>query len=116
MTDWMATLSHSKFAVMIIFGACVLFAVGGPELLRARLGRGGRAEAFAAAMALIFLAMLALGGADLAAHGKNFLNLAFALIGGTGALITATLVWRHRRGLPLMDAEEERRRIAAHDL
>ena len=122
MTDWMATLSHSKIAVMIIFGICVVFTVGGLELLRMWLGRapreerGGRGEAVAMPMALVFLAMLALGGADLAMHGKNFLNLAFALTGAAGIFILATLIWRYRRGLPLGDVEEERRRIAAQDL
>jgi hypothetical protein len=122
MIDWMATLSHSKTAVMIIFGACVLFAVGGPELLRVWLGRApreerrGRGETVAALMALVFLAMLALGGADLAMHGKNFLNLAFALTGAAGVVIIATMIWRYRRGLPLGNAEEEKRRIAAQDL
>jgi hypothetical protein len=122
MTDWMATLSHSKYAVMIIFGACTVLTVGGLELLRVWLGRapreerGGRGETVATLMALVYLAMLALGGADLAMHGKNFLNLAFTLTGGSGVLILATFIWRYRRGLPLGDAEEERRRIAAHDL
>ena len=122
MTDWMGTLSHSRLAVILIFGACTILSVGGLEFFRVWLGRapreerGGRGEAIAAPIAIVFLAMLALGGGDLAAHGKNFLNVSFITLGIAGAFVVATLIWNYRLGLPLGDADKERRRTVAHDL
>ena len=122
MTDWMATLSQSKFAVMIIFGTLVVLSVGGLQLFAAWLGRapreerGGRGERMAALLALLSALVLAMGAGDMAAHGRNFLNLAFALIGAADIFIVATMIWSWRRGLPLGDTDEEMRRIAARDL
>lgn len=64
----------------------------------------------------MFLREWRAAGSDLAAHGQNFLDLAFALTGGAGLSIVATMMWSYFRGLPLGDVEEEQRRIAAHDL
>ena len=122
MTDWMEPLSHSKFAVMIVFGTFVVLSVGGLQLFGAWLGRapreerGGRGERIAALIAVLAVAMLAMGAGDMGVHGRNFLNLAFALIGAADVFIVVMLIWNWRRGLPLGDTEEEMRRIAARDL
>jgi hypothetical protein len=122
MTDWMAQLSQSRIAVIIIFGGLTVLTVGGLELFRVWLGRApreersGRGEAVAALIAVAYLALLALGGAGMAVNGKNFLDLAFVLLGAVGLVIVASMTWSDRHGLPLADTDEEKRRIAAHDL
>jgi hypothetical protein len=122
MTDWMAQLSGSRLAVMIIFGGLAVLTVGGLELFRTWLGRapreerGGGGERVAALIAIVYLVLAALGGGGMAANGKNFLDLAFVLFGIVGLVIVAAMMWSYRHGLPLGDTEEEARRIAARDL
>lgn len=123
MTHWMATLSQSKEAVLIIFGSLMVVTVLGLELFRKWLGHapreenGARANAVAAIVGLVFLAKLVLGGAGLATEGKNFLDLTLLLLGFAGIMIVSTLMYRYHNGLSLADDEdEERRRMMAHDL
>jgi hypothetical protein len=122
MTDWMAALSHDKYAVMAIFGACTVLSVGGLELFRIWLGRaphterGGQGERLAALLIAVAFVPLIAGAIDMAASGRNFLNLSFVLFGAADIFIVAILTLSYRRGLPLGDTDEERRRIAAHDL
>jgi hypothetical protein len=123
MTHWMASLSQSKEAVMIIFGALMVITVVGLELFRKWLGHaprqenGGRANAIAAIVAIVFLAKLTLGGAGIATEGKNFLDLTFVLLGFAGIVIVSTLMYRYHNGLSLADdVDEERRKMMAHDL
>ena len=123
MTDWMAGLSVSKDVLKMVFVLCVVLTVGGLEFYRMWLGHGpreerkGRATVITAIVAIVFLTMLALGGGDIAARGRNFLNLTLALFGLAGLFIVTNLTWRFRRGLPLSDDEEaEKRRVSAQDL
>ena len=123
MTHWMATLSQSKEAVMIIFGSLMLIAVMGLELFRKWLGHapreenGPRANAIAAIVGLVCLAMLVLGGAGLVKEGKNFIDLTLLMLGFAGIMVVSTLMYRYHNGLSLSDDEdEERRRLMAHDL
>ena len=123
MTHWMATLSQSREAVMIIFGGLMAVSVLGLELFRKWLAgapreeNGGRANAIAAIVGLMFVASLVLGGAGLANDGKNFLDLTFLLLGFAGIMVVSTLMYRFHNGLSLADDEdEERRKLLAHDL
>jgi len=122
MTHWMTELSNSKDAAMMIFAALAVFAVVGLETFRKWLGRapreerGGRANAIAAVLAIVFLAKLTLGAAGLSVEGKNFIDLSLLLFGAAGLFVVALYAWRYNNGLPLDDGEEERRRVAAHDL
>jgi hypothetical protein len=126
MTGLFAALSASKLSVMIVFGVLAVATVGGLELFRAWLGRQPPEETaspvydVAAFVTLAFMVLLVMGGTDMAAEGKTFLNVSFALFGAAGVVIVAFLLRRFRHGLPLPDDgdadEDELRRIDAHDL
>ena len=126
MTGLFAALSASKLSVMIVFGVLAVATVGGLGLFRAWLGRQSPEDTaspvydVAAFVTLAFMVLLVMGGTDMTAEGKTFLNVSFALFGAAGVMIVAFLLRRFRHGLPLTDEgdadEDELRRIDAHDL
>lgn len=131
MTGLFAALSASKASIMTVFGVLAVVSVVGLERFRAWLGRhspedkNARVYEIAAAVTVVFMVMLVMGGTDMAVEGKKFLNLSFGLFGVAGVAIVALLMRRFRLGLPLDDAselddgeidEDELRKMQAHDL
>jgi hypothetical protein len=115
MTDIMATLSHSRETTFAIFAGLAVFTVVGLQAFRAWVVRRNRSakgpRAIAAIVAIVFMAMLALGFGDMFWEGKKFLNLSFALFGVAGIGILAEVMWGFFGG-----SDEELRRIDAHEL
>jgi hypothetical protein len=122
--DWIVFLTSSKVTLMAIFCVCAIVSVTGLEALRGRMARvqreGDSADAgpitkLVAVAALAYIVLLTTGGSGLFLVGRTFLNMTLTMFGIAGVLVIALLRWQFRSGTPL-DADAERRRIAARDL
>jgi hypothetical protein len=126
MTHLFGALSASKASIMVVFGVLGVLTVTGLELFRAWLGRKSPEDTvspiyeIAATITLAFMVLVVLGGTDMVAEGKKFLNVSFVLFGVAGVAIIPMLLRRFRGGLPLTDEsdidEDELRRKDALDL
>ena len=126
MTGLFGALSASKGSIITVFGVLAVATVASLERFRHWLSRhaledkGSRVYEVAAILTIVFMVLVVMGGTDMAAEGKNFLNTSFVLFGVAGVAIVALLMRRFRRGEKLLDEpdidEDELHRMNAHDL